>query len=379
MNDNVINLKIAPISLTGGMAGSKRLMNLVQFLKEYQDVNIENIIVSDKAYLPGHGIKVKQIKQKSKLIGNLSLYRYLKKSSDKCMVLYYYGQPDIINFFLFFLLRKKGIKIIFDIVEDYSTYTNFTNTFNKWNIRSSMLLLSKLSLIANGIIVINNYLYKRIIKITKNKLPIIKLPVSINKHDFSTQNKVQSDTLKVFYGGAFVYKDGVRELIEAFSEISVTNPNIRLILTGKGMEKDITQINELLSKLGNKQINFLGYVSDEQYFKLIKSCDILCMPRKNIPFAIAGFPFKLGEYLGTGNAVLSSSIGELPEMFNHDEICFYDPDNEYDLRDKLKNLLKDSFYRKSLGIKGREKAFELFNSENHALILYKFILELTKE
>ena len=377
MKNNILNIKVAPISLTNGMAGSKRLMNLIDNLKNYQDITIENVFISKKHEEYNHGIKTTQIIVKNRFIGNCRLYKYLKKYKDSNSILYYYGQPTVFNFIALYFLRKNKIKVIFDIVEDYATYDKYTSFFNQLNIRLSTIILNHIRSMADGIIVINDFLLKKMIELTKNELPVIKLPISINTKEYPDIDKEHSDEIIVFYGGSFVYKDGVEDLINSFDKLSYKYLNTRLILTGKGIKEDIEVINKLLAKKNNNRIEFLGYVPDENYYQLIKYSTILCMPRKNIPFAIRGFPFKLGEYLATGNAVIASSIGDIPNIFTTDEICLYNPDIESDITIKLEYLINDEHYRNKLGLNGKKKAFELFDSFEHAKHLHTFLSQLS--
>jgi len=98
-------------------------------------------------------------------------------------------------------------------------------------------------------------------------------------------------------------------LIEAFTIVYKSNKNINLFLTGKGEKNNI---NKVLKKINKKEgIKYLGYLSDNDFYRFIQDSDILCMVRTKSNFADAGFPFKLGEYLASGNPVIASNVGDV--------------------------------------------------------------------
>lgn len=69
---------------------------------------------------------------------------------------------------------------------------------------------------------------------------------------------------------------------------------------------------KVLDKAANLDyVEYRGFVSDEELEETIKKCDILCMTRTNSRFANYGFPFKLSEYLATGNILLATNVGDV--------------------------------------------------------------------
>ena len=82
----------------------------------------------------------------------------------------------------------------------------------------------------------------------------------------------------------------------------------KLLLLGKGTTQDM----KILDKIsGINFIEYKGFVSDEELNETMKRCDILCMTRINSRFANYGFPFKLSEYLATGNILLATNVGDV--------------------------------------------------------------------
>ena len=114
--------------------------------------------------------------------------------------------------------------------------------------------------------------------------------------------------LLLLYSGTYTPKDGVADLLDGVIEAHNSGVDCRLILLGKGTARDM----KVLDKAANLDyIEYRGFVSDEELEETIKKCDILCMTRTNSRFANFGFPFKLSEYLATGNILLATNVGDV--------------------------------------------------------------------
>ena len=76
-------------------------------------------------------------------------------------------------------------------------------------------------------------------------------------------------------------------------------------MTGKGAERHLNKLHKLIEgNLSKDKIIFKGFLPVKEYFNTINECDILCVTRSGSKLANNGFPFKLGEFLATGKAVL---------------------------------------------------------------------------
>ena len=371
--DDLTNIVISPISINEGMAGSKRLFNLFYYLKDDKKYKLYNFYFS----LQRKSYRNKKIISKC-LSSNyytfhfLLLFKLLKKQKRNKKILYYYGQPDISNFWFFPIIKLLGYKVVFDIVEDYSNYKNFHSISQKIRIKTKVFFSKRIKHFCDAIITINEYLNKLYQHINK---PQILLPISyLEKNYMNGNNNYKNKKIKIFYGGSYEYKDDIENLISSFDEIYKKNKNIELHLTGKGFKN----INEKLENITESRegIIYHGYINDNKYFELINSCDILCVPRKNIGFALSGYPFKFGEFMFSGNVVLASKIKSLTKDFSDKELCFYDPQIKGDLRRKIEFLINNPEERYKIGQRGKSKAKELFNSKEHAKLLKNFINSL---
>jgi glycosyltransferase involved in cell wall biosynthesis len=139
--------------------------------------------------------------------------------------------------------------------------------------------------------------------ICKDRTPVIHLPISVDVDFINLFKKnrslnVAQQSIKIFYGGSFGFKDGFEYLIKGFELACESNNNIELILTGKVSKQMMDKVQLLIfSSKRHQQIKFLGCLSDTDYYDTMVNSDILCMTRTNSKYSNFGFPFKLGEYL----------------------------------------------------------------------------------
>ena len=97
------------------------------------------------------------------------------------------------------------------------------------------------------------------------------------------------------------------------------------------------------------------------------------MTRVNSKFANAGFPFKLGEFLASGKAVVATNIGDVPNyLFNDINAILIEPDSVDEIANALLMLISDPQKRERLGIQARKTAEHCFDSDIVSMKLLSF-------
>lgn len=154
-------------------------------------------------------------------------------------------------------------------------------------------------------------------------------------------------------------KDDPQTLLKAFSGLSEKYPEVKLIIAG---QTDPSLQNLLVEFKILEKTTFTGKISDEDYHGYLKHAIGLVIPRPCNPKSAASVPFRLGEFLITGNPVIIARTGELDSILNDGEhLFFYSPGNVSDLQSKLEMILDDQIRSKTIGEKGKLKALEIFN------------------
>jgi len=378
------------VSCFDGMAGSMRVRNLLEPLLEKELITLNNLIyqkdnkepIGKKGTLNNIRFKIIGFRLANPFsvfaffFGGFGFLRTCKRAGSK-NILYNYNNPDIKNILFILWAKFIGYKVIFDIIEDNS-HQSHVGMINKFRIKTSVFFFKHGSFFTDGMIGISQHLYKQIQEVTKNKIPSCLIPITVNLKYFNKKTAVNGvahdQKLKIFYGGSFAQKDGLEYLIKAFDEVNTVYPHGELILTGVGNKQDMDKILGQIEKSANsKNINYKGFLDTDTYYSLLNECDIFCMTRVNSKFANAGFPFKLGEFLASGKAVIATNVGDVPNyLFNDINALLIQPDSVDEIIEALMVLMENPGKRAALGIQARKTAERCFDSDTIGLKLLSF-------
>jgi len=382
MLNNNLNLVFVGVSAVEGMAGTKRVKNFISHLKKNKIVisNIINTHSKDEIQRISHcdnvrymfiGNKIPVLGIFVSLIIGLVTLIILRKRKYK-NILYNYGSPDIKNILYLVFAKLIGYRIVIDIVEDVEFVTDFKGPLSKIRFKSSQLFLKRIYLFAYACIVISNHLLYKLNNYSKGRIPVYLIPVSVDfcKIIDSKQRPIESN-LRIFYGGSFGTKDGIDILIGAFERLISNKHSLELIICGKGSDRDEKRLFEQVNKSSAKRrIKFLGFLAEDEYYKELYISHIFCMTRINTEYANAGFPFKLGEFLATGKAVIASEIGDVPlYLTDKQNALLIDPDSIDQLYNAILYLINNPQKISEIGGNGYATARKYFNAAEQSLIL----------
>lgn len=204
------------------------------------------------------------------------------------------------------------------------------------------------------------------------------VPSESTKQDLQKIFRIPEDRIKVIYEGVraeetsdkakgiALEKFGIKEknyflflgtieprknliaLIAAYKTLIQKNPDapILVLAGGKGWKNE--DIFEAIKKrsLENK-IKYLGYVSNEEKFVLMKSAFLFVYPS-----LYEGFGLPILEAMSKGVPVISSRISSIPEIAG-DAALLIDPNNDDEIANALEKLWKDDNLRAKLIAKGK--------------------------
>ena len=388
MNFPKYNIVVLGISCFEGMAGSKRVRNLIGPLIDQNLVTANNLVFKEeiKGQIPDRGI-IDNITYKVinyRLINIFSIFSFYyngikfigncRKQSNFNFI-YNYGGPNIQNILFIIYAKLIGYKVICDITED-NRYEPTVNFLNKLKNRSGIFLLKASIYFADSLIGISEHLYYGALEFSKGKIPVYHIPISVDLKYFNNHTYVKTnEDFKIFYGGSYQEKDGLDFLIDAFDKVSEKYGKVTLILTGSGIVSDMQRVMNKINNSNNKRnIIFKGFLNNSDYFSLLNECDIFCMTRIKSNHANSGFPFKLGEFLASGKAVIATNVGDVSKYLTNDlNALLIEPNSVQKLADAILSLIRNPEKIISIGEKGRKTAERFFDSE---IISLKFFAVL---
>lgn len=364
-----------------GRAMSKRHRYYIDYLATLQEVDVCNICTweNDGMQNPKDGIYAGNVKYyNSKYPKKISSFARVAKWTNEILVERFDNKCENIAIFssyftieqipVLFKAKKMGYKVICDVVENYNATGSDASMLLRVSFKMSRLFLySKV----DAFIVISHQIekvyrrYGKPILMLTNSAPITCVS---KKHLFNTP-------MKVVYTGTFAPKDGLSYLVEGFDRFIRKEGRVaKLILIGKGRSDDYTEC--IISQ--NEQIERLGFVSEEELAKTQLEADVLCMTRCNSPFANYGFPFKLSEYMATGNMVLATAVGDVPLYIKDKENgLLVEPDSSDAICTALSYAYKHPKECIEFGKRGMETVRQYFSVENNGKSIFDFIERLS--
>jgi len=163
-------------------------------------------------------------------------------------------------------------------------------------------------------------------------------------------------------------------LIEALARLrDESGMSVPLICSGKKTDH-YEKIRARLSQLGmDRQVQFLGYVSDVEIRGLYELCTAVVVPTK---FESVSFP--VWEALEAGKAVACSNTTSLPAQVG-DAGLIFDPDDPASIAAAVKSLWGDAGLRTRLGEAGRARfaSFSLDHTARRIRALYRKVASST--
>lgn len=218
--------------------------------------------------------------------------------------------------------KKLGYKIVFDQVETSYLLSGSTRFMHRFNQRITEYLSSLAYKHSSAFVISKNLWNENHERYPYRKLCL--LPNSTPQLCLTYRTKLNKP-LKILYSGTYAPKDGVEYLLNGVIEAHDMGCDIELYLLGKGEKKDMRVLNIVQ---GKDYVHYLGFVSDEELAYRLSDCDLLCMTRCNSRFANYGFPFKLSEYLATGNIVLATNVGDVSDYIENDKSAYIIPSED---------------------------------------------------
>lgn len=377
-----------------GMAGTKRIQNMINSLKEYPDLatrvilqrqsSLDNVISGVHEGTPYETVMGDLFRSKMLTALPILCYRTiaaLKRAfrPDHKNVIYFYGPLFLESVIPLIYAEKFGYKVVFDVIEDFSL-TNEVSLSSYQYVRSNLasLLSSQIKNLCAGLIVISSYLEEKSLNLTQGKVPIHYLPISVDMNSFPEKQYGATSTVSLFYAGSFGKKDGLPVLLEAFDRLAGCYENLRLVLTGRGDSEAMSNFFDRLKKSPYKErIDFKGYLEEKDYYSLLNGAAIPCMTRIDLGFAHAGFPFKLGEFLATGRPVIASRVSDVDRFLTHGHnAMLVKAGSSNEICKAVEFLINNPESAASIGMRGREVAQSFFDYKKQGKALFTFLANL---
>jgi glycosyltransferase involved in cell wall biosynthesis len=170
-------------------------------------------------------------------------------------------------------------------------------------------------------------------EILAERVPPEKIHVLPNAVDPSEYDPgFDDDPPHVVFVSNLVERKGVIELVEALDILVDRSVDFRASIAGKG------PLSELVRDVAARHENVtqLGYVSELEKRELLDSGAVFVLPT----FA-EGLPIAMLEGMAGGNAVVSTTVGSIPEVIHEENGILIDPGDVIQLANAIETLVSD--------------------------------------
>jgi glycosyltransferase involved in cell wall biosynthesis len=301
--------------------------------------------------------------QKAKKLINSEL-----KENQNTTLLLLVTHPLIMQVFIRFA-RRKTIRVFHERTE--FPFITTSGRFSAFHLRYYYRQIRKL----DGLFVITKALKDFFLQyLPAEKIALI--PMTVEPERFSIpKTRSQYGTYIAYCGSMYSDKDGVPILLQAFDLFAEKHTDIQLVLIGDTSNATKFQVVEkTFRNLKYKdRVFFTGKVERDQMPELLVNASALALARPDNIQAKGGFPTKLGEYLATGNPVIVTKVGEIPDYLSHMENAYLsEPDSVKAFSDQLDAVFSDYVRATEIGKKGKELANSVFHYKTQAEKLIRF-------
>ncbi len=307
----------------------------------------------------------------------LEVWKNQRRLRDEILSTIWKENPSIVHLHEYALLplmkyiKKKGIKIIYDVHEDTPREQKAccSQSLNKW-IGTAIEYWTEIkegwwSRQADGIIAATPHIKKRFEKVTKVLSCVRNYPL-LSDIQYQNDNMEQRESI-VCYSGGMGEDRGISKLCEFSKKI-----NGMCLLAGNiGKDYENYLKNKFPEEM-NSKVKLMGYlnrgeVNDLYGQSVVGVCTLLYNP--NYYYAL---PIKMFEYMAAGLPVVHSNFPLWNSIVQKSKCGIaVNPENGEEIVHAINRLLKDRKLAKKMGDNGRNEVVKKYNWSLEEKELYK--------
>lgn len=207
----------------------------------------------------------------------------------------------------------------------------------------------------------------------KCKLFLMPMTVDVTRFEQVELNEKYSNCIS-YCGYMGNNKDGVKNLIEAFSFIKDKHIDINLLLIGTASSTELNEMKTYAQSVAPGRVIFEGSVSREMIPIYLKNSKILALARPSSLQSQGGFPTKLGEYLCTKKPVVVTAVGDIPNYLeNRQNAYVVKPDDNKVFSENLSYIIDNYDEALNVASEGYKLVLDVFNYKTQSAHLDQFL------
>ncbi len=175
----------------------------------------------------------------------------------------------------------------------------------------------------------------------------------------------RSSRVSLLFLGRFEPGKGALGALEVFEALADRHPELEIHFAGEGsLGPELRRRADAWEATRNaggdgRRTHLHGYLEGARKFELLESCDIFVMPTDH-----EGFPNAIVEAMVCGEAIVTRSVGGIPDLLRHGEHGFLASSGRTDeIAELVETLIRDAELCDAIRRNNRAYALETFSAE----------------
>ncbi|WP_336003372.1 glycosyltransferase family 4 protein [Halorientalis halophila] len=240
-------------------------------------------------------------------------------------------------FFVLFAKYVWGSKVILHV--HGSTFDEFLETDS---VLVSLLQRAVFGAVDDVIVLSDSWREVVSKHVTEADIHVVPNAITLDAYD----PQFTADPVRLVFVSNLVPRKGVSELLDALDELerTVERP-FRVDIAGDG-----PLAAEVQAFVADRDyVTYHGYVSEERKRELLAKGSVFVLPTY-----AEGLPIAMLEGMASGNAIVSTAVGAIPEVIDEDNGLLVEPGDEEALVSALATLIRDPERTEAMARRNRE-------------------------
>ena len=169
-----------------------------------------------------------------------------------------------------------------------------------------------------------------------SKVVVVENFVNNNLYQVKIEDK-KSDKLRVLYLSNLMEEKGILDLLDALLILKDNKIDFTAIIAGEKENGIGELINNKLQNL-TPEVTYLKTIKGEQKFEVLKESNVFVLPTF---FKMEGQPISMLEAMATGNLIITTNQGGIPDIVNDKNAIFVSKKSPSDIAEKLTFISKN--------------------------------------
>ena len=343
----------------------------VNFLTKGNHEGVDYLYTSKSIYKP-KGFLKRNVQKIKGMLGEYAALKTLKSTTGiDAIIISEMKVVHILRYWVFSKILK--VPMVMNFVEMTSSMQHRSSPLRKLN---DYILDNYVIKMFEGALPISDKLVDYYHQVSPRK-PNLKTPIICDFDKFDVQKTEMEPYF--LYCGSFKYKE-VRDFVIAAYKLIAADESMKMYMIVSGGSKAETEAleAEVNRSLKTTPIKLFSNIPYSELIQLYVNAKALLIPLRPTVQDAARFPHKIGEYLASGNPVVTTNIGEIKNYFEHEKTALIA--ESYDLEafaTQMKFIIDNPQKSEVIGENGQNMGRSEFDYRMLGENLSKFVDDLS--